>query len=145
MLSFTRNHFGLQQLFAVAFVTILIVMPLSCAFSRPSAVPHSAPTTGSRLHAWSLPNPSSMRSSFPGSPWYCEYNPTHRRTVYDDARENPFAFRSLGDDWPLAMEDAIIGQEQEVEGEVEDGKSRQRRRLNFLRSAVQRLRRNRDS
>jgi hypothetical protein len=51
-----------------------------------------------QLNAWSLPIPTSIPST-----WYNEYNPTARRTVYDDV---PFEYKfvTLGKDWPSTME-----------------------------------------
>lgn len=45
---------------------------------------HVVQRSSLQLNAWSLPDPSSMAATFSGSTWYNEYNPTHRRTVYDE-------------------------------------------------------------
>lgn len=47
------------------------------------------------LSAWTI----MPTAAAPFSTWYNEYNPTARRTVYDDAPLD-YNFITLGDDWP---------------------------------------------
>lgn len=54
----------------------------SRTFDPSAAVIHASKT---ELSAWSLPNPSDFRGFSPlKSTWYDEYNPTARRTVYNE-------------------------------------------------------------
>lgn len=65
-------------------VGIAILLPFLLFVTSTDAFQSAViPRVSSSLTAWSLPNldPS---SAFSSSTWYCEYNPTARRTVYKE-------------------------------------------------------------
>lgn len=66
-------------------VLVLIAIKVEAFNSRSSWTGTRAGRVETKLSAWSLPNPSDLRSiTAMKTTWYDECNPTARRTVYNE-------------------------------------------------------------